>query len=92
MLSLDPDIDKASFTSMSPAALVDKFRTKVMDIYEQKKDHFKTLLMPVIKNVYENQGHQYKRILLPIEDGTGHPLQLTADLKGQWNRLAKPLL
>lgn len=81
MLSLDPDIDKASFTSMSPAALVDKFRTKVMDIYEQKKDHFKTLLMPVIKNVYENQGHQYKRILLPIEDGTGHPLQLTADLK-----------
>ena len=54
-----------------------------MDIYEQKKitsnpAHARD------QNVYENQGHQYKRILLPIEDGTGHPLQLTADLKGQW--------
>jgi preprotein translocase subunit SecA len=80
-LSIDPDIDQASFTSQPLNALVDKFRGRVMEIYEQKKDQFQSMLMPVIKNVYENQGHQYKRILLPIEDGTGHPLQLTADLK-----------
>ncbi|MBK7008850.1 MAG: hypothetical protein IPH36_09575 [Saprospiraceae bacterium] len=61
-----------------------------MEIYEQKKEHFQSMLMPVIKNVYENQGHQYKRILLPIEDGTGHPLQLTADLKERLT-LRKPL-
>ena len=80
-LSIDPDIDETTFNSQAVGLLVDKFRSRVMEIYEQKKEHFQSLLMPVIKNVYENQGHQYKRILLPIEDGTGHPLQLTADLK-----------
>jgi preprotein translocase subunit SecA len=80
-LSIDPDIDETTFNSQAVGQLVDKFKSRVMEIYEQKKEHFQSLLMPVIKNVYENQGHQYKRILLPIEDGTGHPLQLTADLK-----------
>ena len=80
-LSIDPDIDEATFNSQPVGNLVDKFKNRVMEIYEQKKEQFQSMLMPVIKNVYENQGHQYKRILLPIEDGTGHPLQLTADLK-----------
>ena len=81
MLSLDPEISEAQFKTENPDTLADVFRSKVFEIYHTKKEHFKNVLMPVIENVYANQGHQYKRILLPIEDGTGHPLSLTADLK-----------
>jgi preprotein translocase subunit SecA len=80
-LSLDPEIDENTFNATVLDQLIDAFQEKVFAAYEQKKKHFKDVLFPIVKRVYTEQGHRYKRILLPIVDGTGHPLQLTSDLK-----------
>lgn len=80
-LSFDPEIEESTFNSTPLNQLIDLFQRKVYDAYEQKKKNFKSVLLPIIKRVYAEQGHKYKRILLPIVDGSGHPLQLTSELK-----------
>jgi preprotein translocase subunit SecA len=80
-LSFDPEISEEQFNSSNLQNLVYDFQDKVFDFYNQKKESIRQGLLPVIKDVYEKQGHQYKRIVVPLEDGTRHPLPITADLK-----------
>ncbi len=80
-LSFDPEISESEFNSATANSLADTFTQKVFAAYENKKNALSEVLLPVFHNVHEHHGHQYKRIHIPIEDGTRHPLYITADLE-----------
>jgi preprotein translocase subunit SecA len=80
-LSFDPDVTESEFNSTPINTFIDNFKDKVFNAYEQKKQALTEVLMPVFNNVFEHHGNQYKRIHIPIEDGTKHPLYITADLE-----------
>ncbi len=91
-LSFDPEITEQEFTSMNTTSLLHLFQDKVFAAYENKKEQISLGLLPVIQNVYEHQGHQYKRIMVPLEDGTRHPLPITADLKDAVDSKGKTIM
>ncbi len=80
-LSMDTQIDESTFKGKSVDQLIQPFQEQVFKQYNHKKEQLKEILLPVVKNVYENQGHKYKRILVPFEDGSKHPLPISANLE-----------
>jgi preprotein translocase subunit SecA len=82
VLSLEPNIDEASFNEGNTDQLVRQFQSQVLEAYEVKSEKISEVLLPVIKNVYENEGHRYKRIAVPYESASREkPLPIAADLK-----------
>lgn len=80
-LSMDINIDETTFKSRTVDQLIPAFQEQVFSQYNRKKEQLREILLPVVKNVYENQGHKYKRILVPFEDGSKHPLPISANLE-----------
>ncbi len=79
-LSMDPQITEDQFKSGSFEQLLPAFQKQVFEQYNHKKEQLIEVLLPVVKDVFENQGHKYKRILIPFEDGSMHPLPISASL------------
>jgi preprotein translocase subunit SecA len=80
-LSFDPEISEQEFNNADNTKLVHTFQEKVEAAYEAKKKELVKVLHPVFLNVHKIHGGQYKRMHIPMEDGTGHPLYITADLE-----------
>ncbi len=80
-LSIDPQIDEATFKSMSVDNLIDSTLDAVMTHYRYKSEQITQILLPTIQKVYETEGHRYKRIAVPFTDGRNNPLPIAADLK-----------
>ncbi|MFZ1750386.1 MAG: preprotein translocase subunit SecA [Saprospiraceae bacterium] len=80
-LSLDPQIDEATFKSLSVDDLIDQTLDTVMDNYNLKSQQITSTLMPTIVQVYENEGNRYRRIAIPFTDGRTNPLPIAVDLK-----------
>jgi preprotein translocase subunit SecA len=82
ILSMDPQIDEATFTEGNVPELVEMYQKNVLAGYEHKSEKITELLLPIIKNVYENQGHKYKRIAVPYESSSREKgLPIAADLE-----------
>ena len=80
-LNMDPQVTAAEYTSMTPAQIFEVIINQAQETYATKKSYIRDVLMPIIKRVYENDGHRYRRILVPFEDGSRHPIPVTAELK-----------
>lgn len=80
-LSIDPQMDEATFKSASVDSLIDQTLDTVLAHYDYKSKQIKEILLPTIKQVYDNEGHRYKRIAIPFTDGRSNPLPIAADLK-----------
>ena len=81
LLSVDPKLTEQEFSTWTLEQMFDNLKFQVLELYNAKKEHIKRLFLPIIQNVYQNQGHRYKRILVPFQDGSLHPLTVTAELK-----------
>lgn len=82
VLSLEPNIDEATFIEGTEEQLIENFQKEVLTTYEEKAEKIKELLLPLIKQVYDNEGHRYKRISLPFVSSTREqPLPIAAELE-----------
>ena len=82
VLSLEPNIDEATFTEGSEAMLIESFQKQVLSSYQEKADKIQDLLLPLIKDVYKNEGHRYKRISIPYVSPTREKaLPIAAELE-----------
>lgn len=79
-LGMDPKMDAAFFAESSDEEAVETFQQEFFDFYLEKSDRMIESLLPVIKNVHDNEGHRYRYIALPITDGSGRELPISADL------------
>jgi preprotein translocase subunit SecA len=80
-LSFDPEISETQFKETAVTPLVHLFQEKVENAYDAKKKALTEMLYPIFQNVQQIHKGQYKRMHIPLEDGTGHPLYVTADLE-----------
>jgi preprotein translocase subunit SecA len=80
-LSFDPEITEQEFLNTDLTKLVHLFQEKLEAAYDGKKKELTNVLYPVFQNVHAVHGKQYKRMHIPMEDGTRHPLYITADLE-----------
>ncbi len=93
ILSMDPQIDEATFTEGNVPELVEMYQKNVLAGYEHKSEKITELLLPIIKNVYENQGHKYKRIAVPYESSSREKgLPIAADLELAVNTEGKSIM
>lgn len=81
MLSVDPEVNAQQFASWNADQLFTSLDRQAMELYERKKEAIKNLFLPIVQNVHQNQGNRYKRILVPFQDGSLHPLTVTAELE-----------
>jgi preprotein translocase subunit SecA len=81
VLGNDPDFNEDEFKSAAVDVLTEKLQKETTDLYNEKFDKIREVLLPVIQRVHENEGHRYKRIAVPFTDGSRTPLPISADLE-----------
>ncbi|MCB0654658.1 MAG: preprotein translocase subunit SecA [Saprospiraceae bacterium] len=89
-LGLDPKIDPVAFKEQPVQDTVEEFRQFTEDIYRQKIQNLRDILLPVIRNVKENEGQRYKRISIPFTDGI-RMLPISADIDHSLNTQGKSI-
>ncbi len=80
-MGIDPSIDEATFMEASVSDITEQFQRQVFDMYEQKMDKIRELLMPIIVKVQENEGHRYKKISIPFVAEGEKQLNIAAHLE-----------
>ncbi len=81
VLGNDPDFNEDEFKSAAEDVLTEKLQKETTELYNQKFDKIREVLLPVIQRVHENEGHRYKRIAVPFTDGSKKPLPISANLE-----------
>ena len=81
VLGNDPDFNEDEFKSAAADVLTEKLQKETTELYNQKFDKIREVLLPVIQRVHENEGHRYKRIAVPFTDGSKKPLPISANLE-----------
>lgn len=81
ILGIDPISDQDSFATDTEDQLIEAYQRQVNNSYQRKGEHIKTLLLPVVTQVYEKEGHKYKRIAINFSDGRSKQLPIAADLE-----------
>ena len=80
-MGIDPSVDEATFMEASEADVTEQYQKQVFEMYEQKMDKIRELLMPIISKVYENEGHRYKKISIPFIAEGEKQLNIAANLE-----------
>jgi len=82
VLSLEPEIDEATFTEGNVEQLTEMFQRQVFEGYQKKTEKIREILLPIVKSVHEKEGHRYKRISIPyVSPAREKPLPIAADLE-----------
>jgi len=84
-MGIDPSLDEATFMEASDVEITEQYQKQVFEMYEQKMDKIRELLMPIISKVYENEGHRYKKISIPFVAEGEKVLNISANLENAVN-------
>ena len=84
-MGIDPSVDEATFMEASSDDITEQYQKQVFEMYEEKMDKIRELLMPIISKVYENEGHRYKKISIPFEAEGEKILNISANLENAVN-------